>query len=182
MRSKQSFFINWEVLSRPQNCSNEEDLKQINFLKQAFNNPNAFYNMPKEAALKLMSQMDVQQIIDSIDAHKTSIALYKKIYTQANQYFTADPTREVMYHLAKESITNHERTFHPALRSELGEAIRNELGFNDQVNLSKTIIANYEDMQVIIKLSSQLIKKFNQNLVLLGTVQDEKSSRNIFGM
>lgn len=183
MRGKKGFFINLETLSRPPMYSNEEDLKTINFLNQAMNNPDAFHNMPQEAALELMSQMDIQQIIDNIDAHKMSLDLYEKINAHANQYFTTDPARELKYRLAKESILHHESTLSPpVLRSKLGEAIRTESGFNDPVNFSKTIVANYEDIQEIVKLSSQLIEKLNQSLRLLATVQDEQSFRNNFGM
>lgn len=183
MRGKQTFFINHEALSRPPNYSNEEDLNTINFLKMAFNNPNALYNKPKEGVLELMSQMDEQQIIDSIDTYKTNVILYKKINAQANQYFTENPARGITYRLARELLTRHENASeYQASRSEFGETIKNSLGFNDPVNFTKTIIANYEDMQEILKLSSQLIEKCIQNLVILGKVQDEKSSGNTFGM
>jgi hypothetical protein len=137
--------------------------------------------MPQEAALELMNQMDEQQIINNIEAHKTSITLYKKINAQANQYFREDPARELTYRLAKKSNHHHDSTLSPqVLRSEWGEAIRNELGFNDHVNFSKTIIANYEDMQEILRLSSQLIGKLNQTLQHLAIGQNQKSSENIF--
>lgn len=175
MYGKHPFFGN-EAPSSPTPTSKDMDSsKAISFYKSALGNQQAFYNMPKEKALKVIEQMDVLEINGCIEAHTKSIALYETSKKAAESYFE-NPTVEVMYRLTKDSLSANAGTLNQL------QALSAQLGVDNLVNFRPPVIADYEDMKEIISLTSQLITKIKQVLPLFETARDEKLSKKDYGM